>query len=169
MPYFFLLKNRALSVTHSLIITGEYRHLSHSIFCKASLLGYDLTILFYSYFPKSLPGPSFFPLPLQSKQIINQFSHRLQRLPKRSKDKQLPRRGDKNKQKGAKEVEKKKIGRPINYMIHTDKSQTQRTHAKSKKYYIHSPNFYMQSLNKKNSPLIFRAHVKKGSPNQNRY
>ena len=41
---FTLFNNRALSVINSLIIAGDYRRLSHSTFCKASLLGYDLTI-----------------------------------------------------------------------------------------------------------------------------
>ena len=64
-------RNRALYVIYSLIIAGDYGRLSNSTFCKASLLGYDLTILLYSSLSKLLPGPSFFPLPLQSKQTTN--------------------------------------------------------------------------------------------------
>ena len=80
---FTLINNRVLSVINSLIIAGDYRRLSHSSFCNASLLGYDLTILFHSYISELFLGPAFFLLPLQSKQTTNQSLHSLSRPFKR--------------------------------------------------------------------------------------
>ena len=100
---------RALSAINSLIIAGDYRRLSHSTFCKASLLGYGLTILFYSYFPKLLPGPSFFLLPLLSKQTPNIFIHRLTRfLSRNTYDDRTERKEECNTQVRGKEVKTEK-------------------------------------------------------------
>ena len=55
-----------LSQEYSLSITGDYRHLSNGTFCKASLLGYGLTILSNSSLSNLPNGPSFFPLPLET-------------------------------------------------------------------------------------------------------
>ena len=58
---------------HSLTITGDYRRLSFKILLsKASLLGYDLTILYNPSLSELFLGPSFFPLPVDIQIIFFQ-------------------------------------------------------------------------------------------------
>ena len=63
--YFFVYHKGTLSANYSLIITGDYRQLSFPS-SNVSLLGYNLTILYNSSLSYLHPGPSFFPLPLDS-------------------------------------------------------------------------------------------------------
>ena len=75
-PAFQIYFRRALSVNYSLIIAGDYRRLSYSTSSKASLLGYDITILFHSSIFILFLGPSVFPIPLQSNTKTNKFYSR---------------------------------------------------------------------------------------------
>ena len=66
-----------LSVNYSFYIAGDYGRLSTSTSCKASPLGYEITILSHSSISKLFPGPSVFPLPVHSKHLIKSFLYSL--------------------------------------------------------------------------------------------